>query len=59
VTRAFGKSEQIAIVTANGETLKPMHRLIARECGVDVDDNRFVIVGAEKVEGFDAVEKGE
>lgn len=59
VTCAFGKDEQIAILTANGETLKPMHRLIARECGVHIEEDRYVIYGAEKVPGFEAVALGE
>jgi hypothetical protein len=36
-----------------------MHDLIARSCGVDVNDNRYVIVGCESVPGFEAVERGE
>jgi hypothetical protein len=36
-----------------------MHDLIARYCGVDVNDNRYVIVGCECVPGFEAVERGE
>jgi hypothetical protein len=59
VTCAFGADEKIIIVTANGETLKPMSRLIARECGVDIEDDRFVILGAQDVPGFEAVALGE
>lgn len=59
VTRAYGKNEKIAIVTADDRTLKPMYRLISRECGVEVEAERFIIVGAQKVKGFDAVAKGE
>ena len=58
VTAAFARHEQIAIFTANGRTLEPMHGLIARECGVRVEDDRFVIVGCEGVPGFEAVEAG-
>lgn len=36
-----------------------MSRLIARECGVNIEDNRFIMVGAQNVKGFDAVAKGE
>lgn len=59
VTCAFGDDEKIVIVTANGDSLEPMHALIADECGFEIDDERFVIIGAEKVKGFDAVIKGE
>ena len=59
ITTAFGKSEKIAIFTANGETLKPMYELISDECGVDVKDERFVIVDCMNVPGFEAVAKGE
>lgn len=50
---------QVAIMTANGKTLAPMHDLITKWCGVDVTDNRYVIVGCEDVPGFEAVERGE
>jgi hypothetical protein len=36
-----------------------MARLIARECGVDIEDDRFVILGAQDVDGFEAVALGE
>lgn len=35
-----------------------MHDLIAKECGVDVDDERFEIIGAQDVPGFEAVALG-
>lgn len=50
---------QIAIFTANSETLTPMHRLIKDECGVDPDEERFIIVGCQDVPGFEAVARGE
>lgn len=58
VTCAYGKDEQIAIVTANSETLKPMYRLIARECGIDIEDERFIFIGAQNVPGFEQVAIG-
>ena len=33
--------------------------LISDECGVDVQTDRFIIVGCEDVPGFEAVAKGE
>eukprot|EP00746_Dinoflagellata_sp_MGD_P142024 gnl/MRDRNA2_/MRDRNA2_75035_c0_seq1.p1 gnl/MRDRNA2_/MRDRNA2_75035_c0~~gnl/MRDRNA2_/MRDRNA2_75035_c0_seq1.p1 ORF type:complete len:794 (+),score=156.32 gnl/MRDRNA2_/MRDRNA2_75035_c0_seq1:152-2533(+) len=59
ITAAFGPEEHIAILTANGEHLKPMRNLIRDECGVDPDEFRFVMVGLEDVPGFDAVARGE
>lgn len=58
VTAAFAHHEQIAVFTANSRTLEPMHDLIARTCGVRVEDERFVIVGCQDVPGFEAVELG-
>merc|ERR1711988_1536071 len=59
VTAAFGQHEKIAIFTANSETLTPMKGLIKDECGVDPDEERFVIVGCQDVPGFEAVALGE
>merc|ERR1711972_1118928 len=58
ITCAFAKDELIAIVTANSKSLAPMRNLIKDECGVDAHEKRFVIVGAQNVPGFDAVEAG-
>jgi hypothetical protein len=58
VTCAFNQHELVAILTANGETLKPMKPLIRDECGVDTEDRRYVIVGCENVPGFEAVAAG-
>jgi len=59
ITCAFGKDEMIAIVTANGATLRPMKDLIRDECGVDVNDGRFIVIGAQDVPGFEAVANGD
>lgn len=58
VTCGFSKYELIAIMTANGESLRPMRNLIKDECGVDPEERRFIMVGCENVPGFDAVAKG-
>ena len=65
----YAKHEQIAVFTANSKSFEsdlgtlimgqPMLRLMKDECGVDLDERRFVIVGCEKVPGFEAVAKGE
>jgi hypothetical protein len=59
ITAAFGPEEHIAILTANGKSLKPMRNLIRDECGVDPDEYRFIILGLEDVPGFEAVALGE
>lgn len=59
LTCAYGKSEKILILTANGETLKPMYPLLKDECGLDAGEDRYVIIGCEDVPGFEAVAKGE
>lgn len=59
ITCAFAKHEQVAIFTANSATLNPMHDLIVDECGVRVEDARYVIVGCECVPGFEAVAYGD
>ena len=45
-------------MTANGQTLEPMRDLIRDECGVDNQSERFIIVGCEDVDGFEAVAVG-
>ena len=59
VTCGYAENEQIIIMTANGEKLKPMRGLIRDECGVDTQDRRYNIVGCEDVPYFgEAVAKG-
>lgn len=53
ITHSLAKDEMIAIFTANGPMLEPMRDLIRDECGVDMQDQRYVIVGCEDVEGFE------
>lgn len=45
-------------MTANAKTLEPMRDLIRQECGVETEDKRFHIVGAQDVPGFEAVAEG-
>lgn len=59
VTSAFSKDELIAVFTANGKSLDPMRDLIRDECGVDTQQQRFVVVGCEDVPHFEAVALGE
>lgn len=55
----FVFSMQVAILTANSESLHPMLDEIAEACGVSISDKRYIIVGCEKVPGFEAVALGE
>mmetsp|Transcript_27955 Transcript_27955/g.50903 ORF Transcript_27955/g.50903 Transcript_27955/m.50903 type:complete len:636 (-) Transcript_27955:406-2313(-) len=59
ITCGYSFQEKIAVFTANSETLKPMKPLIKDECGVDADEQRYVIVGCQDVPGFEAVAAGE
>lgn len=56
---SYGNDEKVAILTANGETLKPMLKMIYQECGIEYDSRRFIIEGAENVPGFEAVAYGD
>lgn len=58
VTCAYAQHEKIIIMTANGTTLEPMRDLIRDECGVDNQSERFIIVGCQDVDGFEAVAVG-
>merc|ERR1719329_789660 len=59
VSVAFDKYDKILILTANGATLKPQKDTLLSQCGFDVDDSRFIIMGCQDVPGFDAVSLGE
>ena len=52
VTCAYGQNEKIAIFTANGVSLAPMRDLIRDECGVDTEQERYIIVGCEDIPHF-------
>merc|ERR1719421_1649528 len=58
ISVAFDKFDKILILTANSETLKPQKEVMLTQCGFNVDDDRFKIVGCQDVDGFDAVAKG-
>eukprot|EP00913_Durusdinium_trenchii_P034749 g32506.t1 len=58
ISIAFDKYDKVLILTANEETLKPQKVTLLRQCGFNVDDRRFLIVGCQDVPGFDAVAKG-
>jgi len=59
VTSAYSENEKIIIMTSNGKSLEPMRDLIRKECGVDTQQERYIIVGCEDVDGFEAVNLGE
>ena len=49
---------QVAIFTANSESLHPMLDEIADASGVAVSDDRYIIVRCQDVPGFEAVAIG-
>ena len=56
----FDGDEQILVCTANGKSLAPRLGTMLTACGVPkAQQSRFIVVGCENVDGFDAVEKGE
>eukprot|EP00933_Yihiella_yeosuensis_P074332 TRINITY_DN83224_c0_g1_i1.p1 TRINITY_DN83224_c0_g1~~TRINITY_DN83224_c0_g1_i1.p1 ORF type:complete len:708 (+),score=167.30 TRINITY_DN83224_c0_g1_i1:69-2192(+) len=59
IATAFDPGDQILILTANDKTLKPQKQVLLSECGFDVDDRRFLIMGCQNVPGFEAVARGE
>merc|ERR1711881_660272 len=59
IATAFDPDDQILILTANGEALKATKSILLKECGFEVNEQRFIIKGCQHVDGFDAVEKGE
>merc|ERR1719387_2713323 len=59
VACAFDPNDKILILTANAESLKPQKEVLMNNCGFDVNEDRFLIVGCQNVPGFDAVAKGE
>lgn len=59
ITASYTRDEQVAIFTANGQSLLGMEQLIKAECGVDVKDKRYIFVGCEEVPGFEAVALGQ
>jgi len=59
IAAAFDPRDQILILTANGKSLEPQKEILLNSCGFDVNEDRFVIVGCQDVDGFDAVARGE
>lgn len=58
ISVAFDKYDKVLILTANDESLKPQKETLLRQCGFNVDDQRFMIVGCQNVPGFNAVAEG-
>ena len=52
VTCRYAEKDQIIIMTADAKSLKSMRGLIRDECGVDIQDKRYNIVGCEDVPHF-------
>jgi len=58
-TSVFSAEEQIAVFTANRDTLEPMNGLICETSGVSTKDVKYVFVDCKTVPGFEAVIKGD
>merc|ERR1712008_22187 len=54
VLRTHGSGEKIAILTLDTLALERMHQLIVDECGVNLRDEQFVVVGCGDVPGISA-----
>ncbi|CAE7252269.1 ALMA5 [Symbiodinium natans] len=59
ITCSYSKDEQVAIFTANLKVLQSMAELLRAECGVSLEDNRYVFVGCEEIPGFESVALGQ
>lgn len=59
LVHSYKKTEKIAVLTANGDSLANMSSLLYDLCSFDINNDTFVIVGCEDVLGFDAVALGE
>jgi len=58
ISVAFDKYDKVLILTANSATLRCQKDKLLKHCGFDCDEDRFVIVGCQDVEGFQAVAEG-
>lgn len=58
IATAFDPDDKILILTANSESLKATKSILLKECGFEVNEQRFIIKGCQDVDGFDAVAKG-
>ena len=58
IVNTFYKNEKIAIFTANSETLLPVIDKLKNIWNLDTNDDRFVIIGCQNVDGFEAVAEG-
>lgn len=59
VVAAYSPHKTVAILTTNSETLVSMTGFIAKSCGLNPKDNRFLIVGCQDVPGFEALTMGD
>ena len=59
LTCVFHQRAQICIFTASLTSLEAMKDVILDTIGSDADEVKFIMVGCEDVQGFDAVKKGE
>lgn len=59
IAASLDPDDDILILTANSESLKPQKEILLTSCGFDVSKERFHIHGCEDVPGFEAVSLGQ
>lgn len=47
ITTAFTNHETVIVMTANISALNQMKKLIEDECGINLDDKRFHVIGIQ------------
>ena len=59
IIHTLSSKEDIAIFTANGNSLRSIEKELDRVCNIPEHSHRLKIVGCQDVPGFDAVARGE
>eukprot|EP00435_Cladocopium_sp_Y103_P066108 s253_g28.t1 len=59
IAASLDPDDDILILTANSESLKPQKEILLTSCGFDVSKERFHIHGCQDVPGFEAVSLGQ
>jgi len=49
---AYGKEEDILIVTCSHDDFKPLIPIIVKECDFDPEEERFIVASCDKIPGF-------
>lgn len=59
ISVAFDKHDKILVLTGDSKTLRPQKEMLLNECGFDIDDSRFIIVGCQDVPGLGAAARAQ